>query len=336
MLVWFSSIGMAVAIVAWGIAVWAVLVRTRSHNPEPVRAGLEPGSDAPPAIAALLAHHWRALQIAPIATLADLAARRFVTLEQRDTRSTTVRLGPTSPPDDLTDYERMVLDLVASQAADVAIPCADLDLGYGQRATGWQVRFAQATIHDARRRGLSQSRFTGGPMALVMVLTFIMCGTIGGWTAAWTLRTTPSDVQSSLVDEAVIVTMVLIVIAAAAGLTVLKWTGDERDTPKGLAEAGRWLGLRANLAEDPVFSDQPATAVAVWGRKLAYGIALGVAHDAAHDLSFGPRPSREAWTTDGSAWQVRHIRYPWVFPPGYGRSIRTNVTVSLVQLLASI
>jgi hypothetical protein len=338
-LTWVFAVASAVSIAAWVLACWKVFSRTRSHPPQPVRAGLAPGSGAPPAIAALLTHDWDTLQVAPIATLADLAARRYVTLDRNRDGQTTVRSGPVEPSDELADYERMVLDLVTEQAPDVAIPCADLHLGYDSQATRWESDFARATRHDARARGLSRARFSAGSRTLVLLTGLVAGGLVGLFAAASSLPATATAPEvrpgPDVVLNFVLIVSPCVVLMAVACLALVGRDNDERDTPEGLLEAGRWLGLRQNLAEDPIFCAQPATAVAVWGRNLAYGIALGVAHDATHDLAFGPRPSREVWTSDASGWHVRRIRYPWAFPPGYGRSVRRNATIALVQLLVA-
>ena len=81
-------------------------------------------------------------------------------------------------------------------------------------------------------------------------------------------------------------------------------------TAAGRAASARWLGVRDQLRHHEGFDDQPPAAVAVWGRLLAYGIALGVARAAAVALPIGPADPAWAWSRETGTWRHLHVRYP--------------------------
>jgi hypothetical protein len=73
------------------------------------------------------------------------------------------------------------------------------------------------------------------------------------------------------------------------------------------------------LADDPTFPVQPPAAVAIWGRLMPYGAAMGLTGAAGAALPLGTERERLAWSPVGDRWRPVRIRYPDVVPPGYGR-----------------
>ena len=82
--------------------------------------------------------------------------------------------------------------------------------------------------------------------------------------------------------------------------------------------ASRWLGVRAELAENPVFATHSPLEVELWDRLLAYGAALGVASGASRPLPMGVESDTEAWSAHGGRWRRVRISYPRRWPPGWG------------------
>jgi hypothetical protein len=58
--------------------------------------------------------------------------------------------------------------------------------------------------------------------------------------------------------------------------------------------------------------------VAVWERYLAYAAALGAADEAVHAIPMGADDDRRAWSSRGGRWREVRIRYPRLWPPGWG------------------
>src|SRR5581483_9327368 len=129
----------------------------------------------------------------------------------------------------------------------------------------------------------------------------------------------PNQSSSKSHDDPVFGFIFLAFIIWAGLMAVPRSLRAERDTPEGLATAGRWLGLRAQLSGDDNFARQPPTAVAIWDRLLAYGAAMGVAPGAVRSLPMGAESATHAWTAYGGRWRVVHVHYPNRFPPGWGR-----------------
>jgi hypothetical protein len=309
---------LATAVMA-GIWLAALLLIAALRDPrrvQPAPALLEPQGDEPPAVVNLVTNDWDLGHEAVPGTLIDLAARRHLEIDMvGDDTFVRVRSRRAGGDGDLTSYEWMVLDHVrdlAGRTEEGRVPAQALTTGPERSAKRWWKRFRSAVVDDARRRGVSQPRWPGGlrtalvVAALPIALTAAMAGS--------TLRDDPDDPDDSPAESALacgVTTM-----AALAYLAVSR--SGERDTPAGRAAAARWLGLREQLAEDPLFADQPPAAVAIWDRMLAHGTALGVAHGVVQALPLGTESDREAWSSVGGRWRVVRVRYPGWLPPGYG------------------
>jgi hypothetical protein len=82
------------------------------------------------------------------------------------------------------------------------------------------------------------------------------------------------------------------------------------DTTQGREAAAHWLGARAMLARDPRLASSQPSDVGVWGRVLAYGVAMGLAPRAAQGLPLRASSPRRAWSPVGGTWRPVRIRYP--------------------------
>lgn len=103
------------------------------------------------------------------------------------------------------------------------------------------------------------------------------------------------------------------IVAAFVGLVTMMGSPRSRrvrPTPAGHAALVRWLDVRAHLALDESFAEQPPAAVAIWGRHLAYGVALGVNRAAAVALPVGPEDPDHVWSRRRGTWRRLRIRYP--------------------------
>ncbi|MGZ8765254.1 MAG: hypothetical protein ACXW2C_06130, partial [Acidimicrobiia bacterium] len=103
-----------------------------------------------------------------------------------------------------------------------------------------------------------------------------------------------------------------------------------RDTPDGCAAAARWLGVGAHQRTNPSFADAPPASVAIWGRSLAYGVALGTARAATAALHLGAEDPSRVWSRYGGTWHQVRIEYPTRF--GYGERPATVLVGGLGRL----
>lgn len=347
------TIGAGAALLAWLIVLAVVAVANRPNRAEPVSAGLELGGDSPPAVAAMLSHRWKPDPVGPAATLIDLAARDLVRFEPMSAGGYQVRVPDQPPPPDLLDYEAHVLELVRSRASNGVVPCAALQVGatasqststlmFGSKAirlsttktANWFKRFDQMVSADARRRGLSRARFSRAVIAFLGAAATIPALLVGLAVVALPNDSTATDcvncAQSS--DNPFVGTLVVALFVWIGLMLIFRRLQDDRDTPAGLAEAGRWLGLRGNLRNDEVFGEHHVDAVVIWDRLLAYGVALGVAHVAAADVPISPESKREAWSAESGTWRLVHIDYPKRLPPGYGKPTWLALLTGLFQV----
>jgi hypothetical protein len=109
--------------------------------------------------------------------------------------------------------------------------------------------------------------------------------------------------------------------------------------------------VRAQLAGDDHFAEQPPTAVAIWDRLLSYGAAMGVAPGAVRPIPMGTESDTEAWTafvgsvdeshtearTDfGGGWRAVQVRYPLRILTGWGRRPAVAIALGLLFLLPAV
>jgi hypothetical protein len=326
----YLGAGAGAALLMWLAVVALLAVATRTQHPEPQPAGLEPGGDEPPGVVNLLTHGWKVRGEALSATLVDLAARRILAFEQEADGTYLCRVVKDSTG--LKSHERQVYDFVSDRATGGVVPFEALTFGSEDAAHRFRSKYTKEVVADARHHGLSRTRWSRAVVVLVGAVAVVPSVLAAGALAALP----DSHSSSSSSNDPVTAFIGLSIFIWAALLAGFHWLRAERDTPEGLAAAGRWLGLRQNLASDGTFPDLPPTAVAIWDRYLAYAVALGVAARTEQSLPFGAESATEAWSSMGGRWRVVRIRYPRRIPPGWGRSPSKNAFIGLVTVIASV
>ena len=227
----------------------------------------------------------------------DLAARRVVAVEEIGPELSLVRLGRGDPPD-LNPYEQMVLDHLRRLATSDGVVATGALAEGNRQSESWWKSFTHAVIEEARARGLSQRRWTALHRTVLSVAAVVPGPRGGRLHAGPERRTTASSGRSARVSSS---GAMLVVFAE-------KLNG-ERATDLGLEVAGRWLGLREHLAGGR-FAEQPAAAVTIWGRPLAYAATLGLAPRAVVSLPIASAADdRRAWSDYGGMWHVVDVRY---------------------------
>jgi hypothetical protein len=319
-----------VAVGSWLVVLELLAMATRPRQPPPGPAVLvDTTTEAePPALVSFLTNHWAVGPEAAPATLIDLAARHYLTIDEVDPDHFMCRLraGPTVA-ERLTPYEEQVLDRVRSLGVDGSVPCEALATGTAEDAGPWRKRFDRAVVADARARGLSRGRWTKASYAVLGLTALAPAAGIGAVLAAASAdkARTPGQHHSGAGDAfwAAVVAWALLMALTSAFRA-------QRETPAGSAAAARWLGLKAHLHADETFPTLPPAAVAIWDRYLAYGAALGLAAAAVHSLPMGPESDREAWSSFGGRWRLVRIHYPRYLRPGWGWHPAKAIAVSLL------
>jgi hypothetical protein len=263
----------------------------------------------PPAVANFLVNGFSVTDEAAAATVLDLAARDLVDVEQRgpDVFFVRVRSGEGVS---LTAYERRVLAVIERRSRDEPVPVEALTTGSELASKEWRRAFRAEVVADSQTRGLSREALDSRAFGILALTFGVPAACI--W-AIWGIG--PA----------------LVAVAAAAGL--LGWLyarHPQRETPIGFDAASRWLGVRAELAMNPVFDTHSPLTVELWDRLLAYGAALGVARGASAPLPLRAEADTVAWSNHGGRWREITISYPKVWPPGWGAEPGSAFAVGLV------
>ncbi|HET9462312.1 MAG TPA: hypothetical protein VFO56_10285 [Gaiellaceae bacterium] len=301
------------SVVAWLLGAGAVYLARRPPEPSVGPRTLDLGTE-PPAVANFLVNRFTVTDAAVPATLIDLAARNVVDIEQRGPDVFFVRLR-SSVDESLTVYEEYVLDHLRKHASDGVVPAEALTTGPQEESKRWGRVFRNQVDADAQRRGLSRDAFDG---TVFTILTGAAVGPALLIWAAWEFE--PS------------------VGAFFVALVLLGWIRarhPQRETPAGLEAASRWLGVRAELAENAEFTQHSPLTVELWDRLLAYGAALGVAAGASRPLPMGVESDTHAWSAHGGRWRPVRIAYPRVWPPGWGAHPLAAFAVGLAAAVGS-
>jgi Predicted membrane protein (DUF2207) C-terminal domain len=282
--------------IVWLLALGLIRFARRPRDPPTEPPTLELGPE-PPALANFLASEFRVTADAVPATLLDLAARRVVEIERVDVETYQCRMRG-STGESMLEYERRVLDLLRQRASNGVVPARALTTGPSEESKRWWKQFRGEVVADSQRRGLSRDiwdRRTIQTFAVAAVPATLLVGLAFGFEGG--------------VGYAAVVGLILGGIASRR---------QQRDTPDGLAAAGRWVAVREQLEQDEEFQSNPPIAVALWERLLAYGAALGVAAGAVRPIPMGAESDRRAWSAYGGRWHQVDIRYPHLFPPLWG------------------
>jgi len=271
----------------WLVAAAMLYVVRRPPNPPVGARTLELGPE-PPAVVNLLVNDFRVTDEAVPATLIDLAARNVVDVEQRGPGVYYVRLRA-AQDERLTAYEDRILDHLRRKASDGVVPAAALTTGPAEESKRWRRAFGGEVVDDAKARGLSRDALDSRVFTVLTVAALV-----------------PALFVWPLWDFA---PAAGVMIAAVALLGWIRARHPQRETPAGMEAASRWLGVRAELRENPVFETHSPLTVELWDRLLAYGAALGVASGASGPLPMGTESDTRAWSAYGGRWRPVDIRY---------------------------
>jgi hypothetical protein len=285
------------AVAVAGFACWFALLgvlmlatRSASPRPGPPADPHRPGVESP-AIVDLLTGGWKLCEEAAAATVLDLAARRV----EIGPELSLVRLGRHEVTG-LTAYEQRVYDHLCRLASDGVVATGALAEGTRQLKSWWK-GFCSEVIEESHARGLSRKRWSAGHHSLLSAAALLPAAlaAFATFVAATNDRFWPS--------------VVVFGVSYTVLSTVVQKLNGERGTDLGVEAAGRWLGLREHLAAGS-FVEQPAAAVTIWGRPLAYAAALGLAPRAVVSLPVAsPADDRRAWSDYGGMWHLVEVRY---------------------------
>ena len=303
-----------IAAAAWGVVFAFRFIASAPKLPDAGPSTNELGPE-PPAVVNLLVNRWRLTGAALQATLVDLAARRHLGIEEYVDKNIVVRVRPDPGNDQLTPYERQVLDLVRRRATGGSAPVQALNIGDQAQASSFTKEFRKSVISDARGRGLVRNRWSPADWSVLGVGLAIVAGLFAlAFGEAGIARDAANPDSDSSFDRGD--WLIAGAVAWGVGMAALGSLRDIRDTPAGRKVAGAWLGVRIYLDESNAFEEVTPAAVTVWGRHMAYAVATGTAHEASRLLPLAPEEPETAWSRHTGVWRQIRVEYPARF--GFG------------------
>ena len=287
-----------------------LLYRPRDPGEGPMVMDLGP---EPPAIVDLLTDRFEVTPQAAVATLLDLAARRWIDIDEPVADEVIVRLRTRPGQGELASFEKRVLQRVQDVARSGPAPAAALVKGTKEGAKAWHRSFRNEVIQEAKATGLCRPRWP----RVVQAVPFVALAVAG---AAFYFGAPDNNASSSSFDRTTALTfatMALTVAALVIGLRMVR-SGAVRGTEAGLGLARSWLGVRRFMADHGRFEDYPAASVRIWDRYLGHAVALDLAPLAVRQLPLGAESDRWAWSRLSGRWRQVKVVYPR-FRPGWGR-----------------
>jgi hypothetical protein len=287
---------------AIGISLLALLATaTRPRRP----AVFEPSMDLlaePPAVVDLLTDDFQVTPAAVPATLLDLAARRWLRVEELIDGRVQVRLRGRDGEGQLLPFERRVLEHLRATAVNGVIPAAALTTGPEGASDTWWKGFRREVVAEARARGLSRRRWPAFALGLAWATTIVAGGLL--------FLSLPDEDEGTIEPTWSLGAAGALVLASVVTCAQLTGSEAERDTDEGRERAGRWMAVREYLADHGNFDDASPAAVTIWDRYLAHAAAMDLAGRAVRELPLGAEDDRHAWSSAGGTWRPVTVRYP--------------------------
>ncbi|HLL64859.1 MAG TPA: hypothetical protein VK453_03815 [Micromonosporaceae bacterium] len=268
--------------------------------------------DTPPALVNLLANGLHSAPQAAAAVLLDLVARGWLEIHQPDADPTQAVVHIRRPGHaGLEPYEMRVLDLV--QQAGLAAPPTLAALSHQHATDGqrWHDRLVEEVRRDAQARGMiriSTGLSTG--IVFTMFVAALLIGCLAGPLASLlipNLGDLPDWAQGG------VGVAFLGVWALASPFLMMAIAGDMPDTRLtglGRRVSDHWGRVAAWLRAHESFGQLPPSAVAVWDRYLAYGVALDAAPIATAALDLGTGRVAVLGSNYRGIWRPLGVSYP--------------------------
>ncbi len=318
-----------IALAGAGLVLLWMWSSTRPSRPEEGPATSELGPE-PPALVDLLTGGFRVEGDAIAATAVDLAARRYFDIDDVGQGNVILTRRRRQPDGEVTRYEKRVLDHVFGRSVDGVTPAAALTLGPEGVSRRWYRGFVREVNSDGRSRGLCRRRWDFVHLAVVW----------GAVAVVWAVNVLAAltadrgEAIGSAVDPWSMALGVSFLGASGLAYVARRITRSDAqaDTPEGLAAASRWLGVRRYFVDHGNFAEQPAPAVKIWERNLAYATAMGLAPRVQAQLPFETEDDHTAWSRETGTWRRVKVRYlSWI--PSWGVHPLRVAFTGLVQVV---
>jgi hypothetical protein len=303
----------------------------RSTAPSPI----EPAAptmdlrDETPALVDLLTGGFDVDDDAVPATVVDLAARRYLDIDELGGEVTLRPRRESAPSQEtLTPYERRVLAHVEQHTVNGVAPAKVLTTGPEGVSERWFRSFTREVNRHGQSLGLCRRRFDLKHLAIAWAIVVVGGGP--GWLIAQTGPRTTDPAGWGTVGNLLVGLSLLVSVALAWLAISISKSDRQTDTPAGRAAASHWLGVREHMRSVGDFEDKPAASVAIWDRYLAHATAMGLAPLVERQLPFDSEHDRAAWSMATGRWRRVRVRYQAIVPQ-WGQSPVKVVFEGLIQ-----
>jgi hypothetical protein len=324
-----TPVGVVVLALAVGAGVFMLWLRA-STRPRRVKA-IEPTMELrpeTPAVVDLLTGGFEVEDDAMPATVVDLAARGWFTIDDIGGDRIVLHLRQREVDDRLTLYEERVMRHVRAHATDGMVPAPVLTLGPEGVSEKWFRGFRREVTAHARELGLCHRRWDLRHVVAAWGAVAV-AGAPAGLVASTADRTTDPTGWGTVGNLLLGLSIVIAAVLAWYAQRISR-SDAQVDTPDGLAAAAHWQGVRTFYRDNGRFEDKPAPSVAIWERNLAYATALGLAPLVQRQIPFETEHDRNAWSLVTGHWRRIRVDYR-ARVPGWGQAPWTVAIAGLVR-----
>lgn len=324
-----TAVGVVVLALAIAGAVVMAWLRTTTRPSRVRSAGptLEL-RDETPAVVDLLTGGFEVEDDAMPATVVDLAARGWFTIDDIGGDHIVLRVRQHRPDEQLTAYEERVMRHIRTHETDGIVPAPVLTLGPEGVSQRWFKGFAREVTAHARDLGLCHRRWDLTHVVIAWAAV-VLAGGPAGLVASSADRTPDPTGWGTLGNLFVGISLVIAFGLAWYAQQVTR-SDAQIDTPAGLEAAAHWEGVREFYRDSGRFEDKPAPSVAIWERNLAYATALGLAPLVQRQIPFETEHDRNAWSLVTGHWRRVKVNYR-ARVPGWGEAPWKVVFVGLIR-----
>lgn len=309
-----SSLLLCGVVIAVSVFAYNVTVRRGEPPPLDVYEATTRFPDDSPAVASLLTTGFVVTPHAAVATVLDLAARDWLSIEELDDDVAVITSHRGRAGDQLAPYEQQILNhfLRITAGTVSGVSGAGIEVAGLRIRRRWWRRFQRSVAAESRRAGYSTRRWDLLALAAPLASWIVAAGL--WWLSASNGEDVPID--ESLFSRSLSVVLALILLWHLARIIDVARSHAQRPTTAGLERAQVWL--RARLALEGARIGQRSSVTARDGdRRLAYAAAMGLAETASLEIPVVPEDSHRAWSNATGLWRVVRVRYP--IRPAYGR-----------------
>lgn len=321
----------SLAVIAIGL--FSVITRALLCPEIKPKASTVPLRDEPPAVVNLLVNDLSNTADAPTAVLLHLARRDYFSITISEELVETIKVHATQPEAPLRGYERSVLELVRKAAttgpAGNELPVAELQEHCRDRGGAdpeWWRAFHQSVTDHAMELGLVARCCSSTMVRILRALAVVVVG-IAVLSLGRANLAQPSDPKSWAVGIMSMSALLTFVVLSRLDQDELRYTR------LGSRVASDWLSTRSTMQHVGSFADLGPSAVNIWGDRMFYAVATGVARETSRRLTLVSGDGTEAWYVMNERWHHARAAVPKV--RGWGESPWKHLSDSALPFLVS-